>query len=174
MTALQVLFWIVAAVSFYAALMVVTRRNLVHAALFLVLAFLGVGVLFVLLEAGFWAVIQILIYIGAIAILMIFAVMLTRQVTDEETDTFNQNWGWAAVIGLIVFAGLVVTLVGWPQFWAVAPEADTTAAVVDLGIAFFSADAYLIPSLVASILLLAVLVGALVLAWRPQQKASEE
>ncbi len=79
MTAEQIIFLIVGAVTLLSALMVVTARDLVHAALWLVATLFGVAVVYTLLNAGFLAVVQVVVYIGAIAILFIFAVMLTRR-----------------------------------------------------------------------------------------------
>jgi NADH-quinone oxidoreductase subunit J len=170
---MQVLFWVISIICLLSALMVVTRRNLVHAALYLVLTLFSVAVLFVLLEAGFLAVVQVLVYIGAIAILMIFSIMFTRKVTDLDEDAFNQNAGWAAVIALIVGAGLLVTLGSWPGVWAFTSELQTTgtAAMVQLGEAFWLEETYLIPTLVASVLLLAALIGSIKVAW---PKGNEE
>ncbi|GAG05720.1 unnamed protein product, partial [marine sediment metagenome] len=78
MTVMQVIFLITAVVTLGGAVMVVTVRNLIHAALWLILALFGVAVMYTLLSAPFFTVVQIVIYIGAIAILMIFAIMLTR------------------------------------------------------------------------------------------------
>lgn len=168
MTAIQVLFWIVAAVTLLAALMVVTRRNLVHAALFLVLTLLGVAVFFVLLEAGFLAVVQIVIYIGAIAILMIFAVMLTRKVASDDLPAFNANLGISGMIGVLVFSGLFLALNQWPLFTAQAPAVDLSQTTSDLGFAMASAEGFVVPFLIASVLLLGALIGSIVIAW-PQQ-----
>lgn len=79
MAAEQIIFILVAAVTLGAAISVVTSRNLIHSALWLILALFGVAIFYVLLDAGFFAVIQVIIYIGAIAILFIFAAMLTRR-----------------------------------------------------------------------------------------------
>jgi hypothetical protein len=87
MSVMQLIFIIIAAISLGGALMVVTTRNLVHAALWLILTLFGVAVLFVLLNAGFLAIVQVVVYIGAIAILMIFAIMLTRQVMGGVDNT---------------------------------------------------------------------------------------
>ncbi len=87
MTALQIIFILVAARTLGAGLMVVTARNLIHSALWLVLALFGVAVLYVLLEAGFLAVVQVVVYIGAIAILIIFAIMLTRKIAPDSRPT---------------------------------------------------------------------------------------
>lgn len=83
MSGLEIVFLIVAVVTLFAALVVVTTPNMVHAALWLVLALFGVAVTFVLLDATFLAVVQVVIYIGAIAVLMMFAIMLTRGVMGE-------------------------------------------------------------------------------------------
>jgi NADH-quinone oxidoreductase subunit J len=92
MTVLQIIFILVAAMTLGAGLMVVTSRNLIHAALWLVMALFGVAVIFGLLQAGFFAVVQVVIYIGAIAILLIFAIMLTRRVMQDSGPRFNENW----------------------------------------------------------------------------------
>lgn len=173
MTTVQFIFIITSAVLLISAWMVVSKRNMVHAALYLVLALFAVAVLFVLLEAGFFAVIQVLVYIGAIAILMIFAVMLTRNAASKEDGPgFNANSGWAAAAAILLFVGLYIMISGWPAVNAIAPDADTTGAVVDLGLKFFSADGYVVPSIVASMLLLAALFGSIVIAW--QKKEVEE
>lgn len=165
MTSIQILFLVVSAITLVSAVMVVTRKNLVHSALYLIVALFGVAVFFVLLNAGFLAVVQVLVYIGAIAILLIFAVMLTRGVTGDEDSAFNKNAVLAVLITLTVFAGLYLILSGWSAFGAVMPtDVDTSEAVVSLGEAFFSADGYLIPTITASILLLVPLIGAIYIA----------
>ena len=99
MTPVQVIFIATSAMILVSAYSVVTRRNLVHAALYLVLTLLGVAITFVLLEANFLAVVQVLVYIGAIAILMIFAVMLTRKVVGEDGEVFGKT---AKIAGAVV------------------------------------------------------------------------
>ena len=91
MSLLQIIFILVAATTLGSGFMVVTARNLVHAALWLVLSLFGVAVMFALLQAGFLAVTQVVIYIGAIAILMIFAIMLTQNIADEKRPGVNEN-----------------------------------------------------------------------------------
>src|SRR6266508_4665593 len=113
MTAEQIIFLIVGAATLGAALMVVTTRNLVHAALWLVATLFGVAVLYALLRAGFLAVVQVVIYIGAIAILFIFAVMLTRKDIRDQGAQHNPNWWFGALLALVVFAGLFFLLQGW-------------------------------------------------------------
>lgn len=163
MTSIQILFLVVSAVTLVSAVLVVTQKNLIHSALYLIVALFGVAIFFVLLDAGFLAVVQILVYIGAIAILMIFAVMLTRDVTGEGS-VFNRNAILAVLIMITVFAGLYLILSGWSAFGTEMADVDTSEAVVSLGEAFFSADGYLIPTVTASILLLVPLIGAIYIA----------
>ena len=111
MSGLEIVFLIVALITLYAALEVVTTNNLIHAALWLIVALLGVAAIFILLNATFLAVVQVMVYIGAIAILLIFAIMLTRNVGKAEEDQVNKNWPVAAVFGFLMFAGLAVILI---------------------------------------------------------------
>src|SRR5215216_2048917 len=110
MTADQIIFLIAAAATLAAGLAVVTARNLVHAALALIAAFFGVAIVFVLLEAGFLAAVQVVLYIGAIAILIIFAIMLTRRVMQDTGPQTNRMWGVAAVLALVTFVAIVASL----------------------------------------------------------------
>src|SRR5690349_22380840 len=103
MTAEQIIFLIVSGATLASALMVVTSRNLVHAALWLVATLFGVAVVFALLNAGFIAVVQVVVYIGAIAILFIFAVMLTRKDLRENVPQLNKNWWAGALVAVATF-----------------------------------------------------------------------
>jgi NADH-quinone oxidoreductase subunit J len=167
MSALEIIFLIVAIVTLLAALMVVTTPKLVHAALWLVLALFGVAATFVLLQAPFLAVVQVVVYIGAIAILMIFAIMLTRNVMSGDRPQINSNWGWAALLALVFFAGMffVVFNSGAAEA-ALQPLGAGYDPVSQLGQQLVSPNAYVIPFELASVLLLAALVGAIVIAWR--------
>lgn len=166
MTPTQIIFIIVAIATLGAALMVVITRNMVHAALWLVVALFGVAVYYVLLNAGFLAVAQVVIYIGAIAILMIFAIMLTRRTALDAGAQSNSNWPWAGLLSLLLLGGLVWMLSGWGSFMAPAsPLSPRADPLRELGLALVSPNAYVIPFEVASVLLLAALVGAIMVAW---------
>jgi NADH-quinone oxidoreductase subunit J len=166
LTSLQILFILIAAVTFGCALMVVTARNLVHSALWLVAALFGVAIVFAILQAGFLAVVQVVIYIGAIAVLMIFAIMLTRRIAQETTPRFNENWGWAVGVALVLFAGLVWVLVNQPVAHTALIPLDARADPLRLlGAALVSPDGFVLPFELASVLLLAALIGAIVVAW---------
>jgi NADH-quinone oxidoreductase subunit J len=165
MTILQIVFIIIAATTLGTGLMVVTTRNLIHAVLWLIASLFGVAILFALLQAGFLAVVQVVIYIGAIAILLIFAVMLTRKIAQDSDPRFNENWMWAAATALIFFAVVVWALVSWPGISSQATPLDPrTDLLKNLGIALVSPDAYVLPFEMASVLLLAALIGSVVVA----------
>jgi NADH-quinone oxidoreductase subunit J len=166
MTAVQIIFILVAAMTLGAALMVVTARNLIHSALWLVLALFGVAILYALLQAGFLAVVQVMVYIGAIAILIIFGIMLTRKIAPDSGPRFTENWGWALFISVVVFGGLAWMLSSWSGFQTLpAPLAERFDALRQLGVALVSPDGYVLAFELASVLLLAALIGALVIAW---------
>ena len=112
MSVLQIVFLVAGFVTLLAGVMVVASPKLVHAALWLIVSLAGVAVLFVLLNANFLAVVQVVVYIGAIAILIIFAVMLTRRdMLDSAKQTNRYAW-LSALVSLGVVGGLVGALIG--------------------------------------------------------------
>src|SRR5512141_2618587 len=113
MTAQQIAFLLVALFTLGSGFMVVTTRNLVHAAFWLVSTLFGVAVTYALLNASFLAVVQVVVYIGAIAMLFIFAVMLTRKDLRDQGAQQNSNWWFGALIAVLTFAGLFVLLQSW-------------------------------------------------------------
>ncbi|GJM41914.1 MAG: NADH:ubiquinone oxidoreductase subunit J [Ardenticatenaceae bacterium] len=171
MTLEQVGFILVSLLTLGTGLVVVTNRNLFHAALAMMASFLGVAGLYVLLDAGFLAAAQLLVYIGAISILIIFAIMLTRRMMQTREDPFNSQGGLAlftAVVTFALFAAVISRL-----WWGVealngrpdVPDSVLQGTVVALGKAFVSADGYVIPFIMASVLLLAALIGSIYIAW---------
>jgi len=166
MTGAQIIFLVVALYTLGSALMVVTTRNLVHAALWLVSTLFGVAVVYALLNANFIAVVQVVVYIGAIAILFIFAVMLTRKDMRDTGPQMNRNWWLGALVAVLTFAGLATILQGWSGFSKTAADIPSGFDAVSLlGEALVSPTAYVLPFEVASVLLLAALVGAVYLAF---------
>lgn len=166
MTPEQIVFILTAVLTLGAAFMVVTTRNLVHAALWLVLALFGIAVFYVILHAGFLAVAQVVIYIGAIAILMIFAIMLTRRLARDPSSQFNSNWVWGLIVAVASFIGLVWMLSGWPAFGSTAPAWNPLIDPVKLlGLALVAPNGYVLPFELASVLLLAAMIGAIIIAW---------
>lgn len=164
MDATQFVFIATAALIVASALMVVTTRNLVHAALWLIAALFGVAIIFVLLDAGFLAVVQVVVYIGAIAIMFIFAVMLTRKDLLDHGPRVNRGWPAALVLSLLTLGGIVFLLTGLPKLNdrpGLLPPLDPLLA---LGNALVSPNAFVLPFEVASVLLLAALIGAVYIA----------
>lgn len=164
MTAQQIIFLLTAFVAVFSAMNVVTTRNMVHAALWLIVTLFGAAVLFALLEASFIAVVQVVVYIGAIAIMFIFAVMLTRRDIRDHGPQHNPGWWSAAVLSVLVFAGLAVVLTQWSGINTVSAPTVPEDSLVLLGKALVSPDAFVLPFEVASVLLLAALVGAVYVA----------
>ena len=164
-TPVQIIFLITAAITLSAAVMVVTGRKIMHSALWLILTLLGVAVLFALLETRFFVVVQVIVYIGAIAILVIFAVMLTHGVMQDEKSQLNKTWWIAALVAVFFFVIVVSMMSGWDGFMTqtrTVPEGGED--IVQLGKALVDPDAYMIPFEVASLLLLAALIGAVFIA----------
>jgi NADH-quinone oxidoreductase subunit J len=145
---------------------VATTRNLMHAALFLILSLFGVAGLFVLLSAPFLAAIQVLVYIGAIAILIVFAVMLTRSMTSLR-EIYNRP-GASAIVGVLLFlflaAGVILPVWGQNGSQPNLPVSDLVTTTTDLGVALVDQNAYVLPFEVASLLLTAAMIGAIVIA----------
>ena len=167
MSGMEIIFLVVALVTLYAALEVVTTNNLIHAALWLIVTLFGVAAIFALLSAPFLAVVQVMVYIGAIAILMIFAIMLTRGVGKADKPLVNKNWPVAAVFGFLMFFALALMLIFSGRGNAAMPfMADSGATITTLGIALVSPAGYVLPFELASVLLLAALIGAIYVAWR--------
>jgi NADH-quinone oxidoreductase subunit J len=156
-------FVVVAVIGSLAGLSVVMARNVVHAALFLVISLASVGVTFLLVGAEFVGWTQILIYVGAIVILFLFGLMLTKAPIGR--DTLDHRWEnriVGGVVAIVLFLGLSsLTLRVWPldQTQESLPVDGSTAAI---GQSLFRD--YVLPFEVVSFLLLAALIGAIVLA----------
>ncbi|MBN1967498.1 MAG: NADH-quinone oxidoreductase subunit J [Anaerolineae bacterium] len=172
----SIVFLIFSLITLGGALLVVTTRNLFHAALYLMLSLFGVAGLFALLTAPFLAGVQVVVYIGAIAILIIFAVMLTPQVT-RVAQAHNSQWIISAVLAVIFFLVLLSVVtpladeLGVDDWNAPFTEEDPPGvpydSLTDLGEALVDPHRYMLPFEVASVLLMAALIGAVVLV-RPK------
>jgi len=164
------IFALASLVTLGAAVMVVTNKNILHSAFYLVLAFVGVAAVYVLLEAPFIAVVQVLVYIGAIAILIVFAIMLTRRIMKKDLEQKNAQWVWAALgsLGLFGVLGWIVYSVKWPVSGASVPEDTISILGQDL------LTTYVVPFEIASVLLLAALVGAILIGRESDQAERSE
>lgn len=153
-----VVFYAFGALTLLSAVGVVTTRNVVYAALFLLAALVGVAGLFVLLLAEFLALVQILIYGGAIIIVILFALMLTRH-SEYQGATEHRRWPYAAGVSGGLFALMAAAAIGDSGKY----NADDRAGIdiVTLGVGLF--ERWAVPFEVASVLLLVALIGAVVI-----------
>jgi NADH-quinone oxidoreductase subunit J len=162
MLAQNLVFAVIALIMVVAGARLVTTKNVVRAALFLAIVLAGGAAIFILLAAEFVAWVQVLVYIGAIVVLLLFGVMLTRAPIGTEGGLDNDQRWIGALVALLVLGALGSVLIdafGDQKVKIVAPQ--RTAAVSD---AVFGA--YVVPFEVASVLLLGALVGAVALARR--------
>lgn len=141
------------------AMAVVTVRNLFHAALWLMLVFFGMAGLYVLLEAPFFAAAQLFIYMGAIGILIIFAVMLTRAFMRQPMPSANEQW-WLAALLAAVLLGVIVFLILQTIRPNIMAEAVPESTIHILGVTLVDPTGYALPFEVASVLLVMALIGA--------------
>ena len=159
-------FWLLAALTVGAALGVIAVRDLMRALVLLITSFLGVAGLYITLSADFVAVAQVLIYAGAISILLIFAIMLTPRASRDNAETFLQ------VPGLLL-AGLVAFTIGFISIqtdWSIAERGGFDETASAIGEALLSK--YVLPFEMASVLLLVAMLGAIVLV-RPEGTPEE-
>src|SRR5512135_2826127 len=126
-----VAFFVLAAVALIGGFLAVTLRNLVRAALGLILSFMGVAGIYFVLEAEFVAIVQVLIYIGAISVLILFAIMLTRGLMTTTETAENGQWIGAALIAIFFFAALGFVAVG--TTWPVTQSAVPADLIANLG-----------------------------------------
>ncbi|HAA66170.1 MAG TPA: proton-conducting membrane transporter [Acidimicrobiaceae bacterium] len=161
MVAQNIFFGILAAVVVVSALRMVTTKNIVHAALYLVAVLAGLGALYVLLTAEFVATTQVLVYIGAVMVLFLFGIMLTKAPLGDMMQMTGKQWPIAALVAL---------LLGGVTVYALLDRFGSDRLVMD-GPVYKTADVsdevfstYIIPFEAVSVLLLAALIGAIVLA----------
>jgi len=165
LSAIQIVFLITAVITLVAAVMVVTLRRLMQSALALILALVGVAVIFAILGSGFYAMTQVVVYVGAIAILIIFTVMLTQNVMQADQSQLNRGYIFAALGSAILFAGLIFIISAWKMFQSVPPVGGSDSGdIAALGLAMTDPQGFALPFEVISVLLLAALVGAIFIA----------
>lgn len=160
MLAQNVAFGILAASMALAALGVVTTKNIVHAALYLVVVLAGGAAQFILLGAEFVAWVQVLVYIGAVIVLFLFGIMLTRTPMEPQ-ESLNNDLRWPGAITAVFLAGVLAALL-LDAFDDVKIELESPTLTSAISDALFRT--YIIPFEIVGILLLAALVGAVVLA----------
>jgi NADH-quinone oxidoreductase subunit J len=169
----EVAFWIIAIILVGSAIAVVLLRDVFRAALLLVMCFFAVGALYITLNADFLAAVQVLVYVGAIGILLMFAILLTRDL--KQGSPFNRINGPALILALLILATIigVVVATDWNSVSdtstavQVAVDESTTGAIAE---SLFDRDnGFVLPFEIASVLLLAALIGAVVLVRRKEK-----
>jgi len=167
-TAHDAVFVLVGLVTAGAAVLTVTSKNLVHAALHLAVTLAGIAGVFLVLFADFIALVQLIVYVGAVAVLFLFGLMLTRApIGREALDSQNRGMGLAVAGGLFV----VLTVLILQAFGGQAGLEVTHIPIADIGIAIFAH--WVLPFEVLSMMLLAALIGAIVLARRSAGDSGE-
>jgi NADH-quinone oxidoreductase subunit J len=156
-TAVVVAFYVLAGITLISAMMVAMVRDLIHAVLFLILSFIGVAGLYITLSADFVAVVQVLIYAGAIAVLMLFAILLTPR-SGRDNAAVSYSAPISVIAGLL---GATIIFVALKTEWATVDESrfDTTAAAIGEALL----DPFVLPFEVASVVLMVAMIGAIIL-----------
>ncbi|MFQ5776510.1 MAG: NADH-quinone oxidoreductase subunit J [Terriglobia bacterium] len=166
MTLTHVMFYGISLVAVASALLVVTRRNPVHSAVFLIVTLLSVALIYLQLQAEFLAAVQIILYIGGIMVLFLFVIMLVKLDVATRQVQFNQQWlvaGVATLLLLAEFAGVIYVgrgTMALPQASAGALQPNTEL----IGRTLF--QNYMLPFEIASLVLLVAMVGAVLMAKR--------
>jgi NADH-quinone oxidoreductase subunit J len=153
-------FYIIAAGMVWGALRVVSTKNVVHAALWLVVVLGGIAAQYILAAAEFVAISQVLVYVGAVMVLFLFGIMLTRAQIGRERGLNNAGWGWAVPVAVVLLGLLSWAVLDFTGEDTLPDRGPTpTEAIADNVLA-----PYLVPFLAISFVLLAAAIGAIVLA----------
>lgn len=160
------IFFPLAIIAILGALGSVLFKNLIHCVLSLILFFLGVACFYIVLQAEFIAVVQILIYVGAVATLALFAIMLTRHITGME---LKQELGQNRWLALLAAGGILWTLIGAIRKQAF-PAASVANRIPTESLGRELVTTYVLPFEVVSILLTAAMIGAIVIAMEEVKK----
>ncbi|HUV56964.1 MAG TPA: NADH-quinone oxidoreductase subunit J [Dehalococcoidales bacterium] len=156
---LEIAFWLLAVIGVVTALAVVLLPNVFRAALCLVACFIAVAGIYVTLSADFLAAVQVLIYVGAIGVVIILAIMLTREV--QRGSLANKLYIPALLVAILFFGVVGFAVINTPwQIAGIAPQEPTTSA---LAVKLFGEGGFILPLEIASVLLLAAILGAIIL-----------
>ena len=166
MTVAEVVFYLIAAVAIVSAIGVVTVPNIVHAALFLIGTLVAVAGFYILLSSEFLALVQILVYAGAVATLILFGLMLTR---GRDMPSVSTGAQWPAALVVVTALAITLLVVVIDTTWPRDAGEVTLVNLETLGNALFTT--WLLPFEVASIVLLVALVGAIVISRQEEGEA---
>jgi NADH-quinone oxidoreductase subunit J len=155
--AIEIAFWIIAIVGVASALSVIVLKDVFRAALALVMCFIAVAGIYITLSADFLAVVQILIYVGAVSVLIILAIMMTKDV--QQGNLSNKMKVPALVVAVIFLAILLFSVL--TTSWRFSGSAAPDVTVTNLAVRLFGDGGYLLPVEIAAMLLLASILGAI-------------
>ncbi|HEY1805224.1 MAG TPA: NADH-quinone oxidoreductase subunit J [Terracidiphilus sp.] len=161
------MFYLLAAITLAGGLATVLLKHLVHSALAVTVAFAGLALMFLQLDAQFAGFAQILVYIGAVAILIVFAILLTRGADLPKHGVFSRTWP----LGLVIAAGVFAVL-GWAVISSAGAipqqNASPSVTVHDIGIALVGR--YVLPLEILALLLTAATIGAVIVAMHEKER----
>ena len=157
-----IVFFIFAILAIAAAWGVVTSKNIMHSALYLALSFSGVAVLYVLMNADYLAAVQLLIYTGGIAIMVVFAIMLTLRGEISDSNPENRVWGWGALVATLMFIMIAFVIYTNADWRILATPWTSGGSAADISLLMLTK--FMVPFEAAAVLLTMALVGAVVLA----------
>ena len=165
---MTIVFYVIAAITVAGALAAMLLKNTVHCALALTVAFAGLAIQFLELDAQFAGFAQILVYIGAVAILVVFAILLTRGSETPKDTVYSRNW----IVGLVT-AAAIFAMLGWAVLRSAPALPHESAApsvtVMDIGNALMGR--YVLPLEIVALLLTAALIGAVIVAMHEKESA---
>ena len=166
----EIAFWILSAIALLGALVAVRKRNLIHGVFALLVFFAGLSGLFLLLLAEFIAAVQVLVYIGAVGVLLLFAIMLTERVAgDDDRRMTSRGWPWGLVMAAAVFVMLIQQL---PPPEAAQEMQEINPSVEELGKKLM--NPYVVTLEVLALLLTAALIGAVTAAQSVRMPKEED
>ncbi|MCR4418298.1 MAG: NADH-quinone oxidoreductase subunit J [Ignavibacteria bacterium] len=169
MTTYDFIFYVFAAIIVVSAFIVVAARNIIYSAFSLLFTFFGVAGIYVLLNADFIAVVQVIIYVGGILVLIIFGVMLTNKITDVEIKTESIHIVPATIITGLIGGTLIAVLT--KTNWKIAEPQNVNKTVMEIG--RFVVVHYMILFELAGIILLVALIGSVMIARREKVQTDE-
>lgn len=155
----SIVFYVVAALIIFTALKMILSTNLVHSALFMAATFMCIAIIYVLLSADYLAVVQVMVYVGAISILFVFGVMLTKRNDIEDSSNFNRYKKYAVIVAILIFAVFVRTI----AVSSFSPSSDPQLESTISGISSLLLNEDSIALEVSALLLLVSTIGAIVI-----------
>jgi NADH-quinone oxidoreductase subunit J len=166
------MFYIFSAVCVLSGLMVITARNPVHSVLFLILAFFNAAGLFVLLGAEFLAMILVVVYVGAVAVLFLFVVMMLDIDFVNLRKGIHQNIWLGLLVGLVLLGELAMTAIGWNQGPVLTRAASNVSNTQALGLLIYTKYFYAFQ--ISGLILLVAMIGAIVLTLRGRENVRRQ